>query len=175
MLFFFYNYSLLNEIQDEHRFNCTNSITVARVNKKVGNLSRGQPEGSLFNSYKIEVYGRALLLSLDCSTLPLIRTLYGWVLSKEVLSIIFKVFGITQPGTESRSPGPMVNTLPTKTNESVQYIYIIFRKVSREIKIILQTCAIQPWRKPKYFKRNYSFLWKQFLTWCKEINIYYFQ
>ena len=31
-----------------------------------------------------------LLLSLDCSTLPLIRTLYCWVLSKEVSSTIFK-------------------------------------------------------------------------------------
>ena len=32
----------------------------------------------------------ALLLSLDCSTLPLIRTLYCWVLSKEVSSTILK-------------------------------------------------------------------------------------
>ena len=38
------------------------------------------------------MYGRALLLSLDCSTLPLIRTLYCWVLSKEVSSTIFTVF-----------------------------------------------------------------------------------
>ena len=30
-----------------------------------------------------------LLLSQDCSTLPLIRTLYCWVLSKEVSSTIF--------------------------------------------------------------------------------------
>ena len=34
--------------------------------------------------------GRALLLSLDSSTLSLIRTLYCWVLSKEVSSTIFK-------------------------------------------------------------------------------------
>ena len=32
------------------------------------------------------------------STLPLIRILYDWVLSKEVSSTIFKVFGMTQPG-----------------------------------------------------------------------------
>ena len=56
---------------------------------KVGDRSRGRPEGSLFNSYDTEVYGRVLLLSLDCSTLSLIRTLYCWVLSKEVSSTIF--------------------------------------------------------------------------------------
>ena len=39
-------------------------------------------------------------LSLDCSTLPLIRTLYCWVLSKVVSSTIFKVFGMTRPGIE---------------------------------------------------------------------------
>ena len=62
---------------------------------KFGDCYRGWPEGSLFNSYYTEVYGRALILSLDCSTLPLIRTLYCWVLSNEVSSTIFKVFGMT--------------------------------------------------------------------------------
>ena len=57
---------------------------------KVGDRSRGRPEGSLFNSYHTEVQGRALLLSLDCSTLLLIRTLYCWVVSKEVSSTIFE-------------------------------------------------------------------------------------
>ena len=69
----------------------------------VGNHSREQPEGSLFNSYNTEVLGSALL-SLDCSTLPFIHTLYCWVLSKEVSSTIFKVFGMTQPGIELRFP-----------------------------------------------------------------------
>ena len=55
----------------------------------------------------------ALLLSLDCSTLPLIRTFYCWVLSKEVSCTIFKVFGMTRPGIEPRSTGPVPNTLPT--------------------------------------------------------------
>ena len=73
---------------------------------KVGDRSQGHPEGSFFNSYYTEVQGRALLLSLDCSNLPLIRTLYCWVLTKEVSSIIFKVFGMMQPGIEPRSPGP---------------------------------------------------------------------
>ena len=56
----------------------------------------------------------ALLLSLDCSTLPLIHTLYCWVLSKNVSSTILKVFGMTRPGIEPRSPGPLANTLPTR-------------------------------------------------------------
>ena len=81
---------------------------------KVGDRCRERPEGSLFNSYYYtKVSGRALLLSLDCSTLPSIRTLYCWVLSKEVSSTIFKVFGISWPGIEPRSPGSLVNTLPT--------------------------------------------------------------
>ena len=37
--------------------------------------SRGRPEGTLFNSYNTEMFGRAPLRSLDCSSLPLIRTL----------------------------------------------------------------------------------------------------
>ena len=43
-----------------------------------------EPEGSRFNSYYTNVLGRALLLSLDCSTLPLIHILYCGELSKEV-------------------------------------------------------------------------------------------
>ena len=42
---------------------------------------------------------------LDCSTLPLIRTL-----SKEASSTIFLVFGMTPPGIEPWSPGPLANT-----------------------------------------------------------------
>ena len=46
-----------------------------------------------------------------------IAPLYPWsvpynaVLSKEASSTIFWVFGMTQPGIEPRSPGPLVNTL----------------------------------------------------------------
>ena len=90
---------------------------------RVGDRSRGQPEGSIFNSYYTEVLGRALLLSLDCSILPLIHTLYCWVLSKEVSSTILKVFGMTWPGIEPRSTGPLANTLPTRLMS--QYIFVI--------------------------------------------------
>ena len=80
---------------------------------KVGDHSRGRPEGSIFNSYYTKVLERALPLSLDCSTLLLIRTFYYWVLSKEVSSTILKVLGMTWPGIEPRSPGSLANTLLT--------------------------------------------------------------
>ena len=98
---------------------CSKSIEIKNAFRKievskVGDRSRGRPEGSLFNSYYTEVYRRALSFSLDCSTLPSIRTLYRWVLSKEESITIFKVFGMTQPGIETRSPGPLANTLLTR-------------------------------------------------------------
>ena len=55
-----------------------------------------------------------LILSLDNSTLHLIRILYYWGLSKEVSSTIFKVFDMTRSEFEPRSPRPLANTLPTK-------------------------------------------------------------
>ena len=67
--------------------------------------SRGLPEGSPFYSYYTKVWGRALLHCLDCFTLLLILILQYWVLSKAASSTIFWVFGMTQPGTELRSPG----------------------------------------------------------------------
>ena len=42
---------------------------------KVGDRSQRWPEDFFFNNYYTEVLERALLLPLDCSTLPLIRTL----------------------------------------------------------------------------------------------------
>ena len=47
------------------------------------------------------------------------------MLSKEVSSTIFKVFGMTRPGIEPRSPRPLANTTH-EANESVfnKYIYI---------------------------------------------------
>ena len=66
------------------------------------------------NTYYTEVLWRALLLSLDWSNLPLIRTLYCWVLSMEVSSTILKIFGMTWPGVETRFPRPLANTLPTR-------------------------------------------------------------
>ena len=43
------------------------------------------------------------------------------MLSKDISGTIFRIFGMTGPKTESRSPGPLVNTLPYRP---VLYIYI---------------------------------------------------
>ena len=67
--------------------------------------------------------GRVLLLSLDCVILPLIRTLYCRVLSKEGSSTIFKVFGMMRPGIEPRSPGSLANTTHWAKHTYI-YIYI---------------------------------------------------
>ena len=101
---------------------------------KVGDRSWGRPEGSLFNSYYTEMQGRVLLLSPDCSSLPLIRTLYCWVLSKVVSSTIFRVFGMTRPGIEPRSSVPLANTLPIRpmarsTNTLVKSINLSGREI----------------------------------------------
>ena len=56
-------------------FSSNISFFIRGSKSKVGDHSRGWPEGSLFDSYYTMVYGRVLLLSLDCSTLPLFRTL----------------------------------------------------------------------------------------------------
>ena len=50
------------------------------------------------------------------------------MLSKEVSNTILKVFGMTRPGIEPRSPGPFVNTLPTraisrKFPNTYKYVY----------------------------------------------------
>ena len=42
---------------------------------KLADCSWGQTKGSLFNNFYIKVWGRAQLLSMNCSTLPLIHTL----------------------------------------------------------------------------------------------------
>ena len=47
------------------------------------------------------------------------------MLSKEVSSTIFEVFGMTRPGVEPRAPGQLANTLPTRPmNWSKHYALI---------------------------------------------------
>ena len=59
------------------------------------------------------------------SILHLIRTLYCWVLSKVVSSTTFKVFGMTQPGIEPRSPGPLADTQSSRPMSRIKlYIHI---------------------------------------------------
>ena len=50
-----------------HLFICS-SLTVSK--SKVGNRSRGWPEGPLFDRYYTKVHWKALLLFLGCSTYP---------------------------------------------------------------------------------------------------------
>ena len=111
---------------------------------KVGDRSRWRPEGSLFNSYYSKVLERALLLSLDWSTLHLIRALYCWELSKEVSSTIFKVFGMTPPGIEPGSPRLLANTLPTKPY--ITLIIIIIIKSCRQTGYPWPSLATSPYR-----------------------------
>ena len=89
----------------------------------------GDQKAPFFNS------GWELLISMDCSTLPLIRTLFCWVLSKEVSSTIFKAFGMTRTGMEPRSPGPLANTLPTepmKKRELAELSTLLYRVKLKE-------------------------------------------
>ena len=44
--------------------------TTTHTHIQVCDLSRERPEGSIFNSYYTEVYGRELLFSVDCYTYP---------------------------------------------------------------------------------------------------------
>ena len=72
-------------------------------------LVEGDQKAPFSIATTLRYWERALLLSLDCSILLLICTLYCWVLSKEVSSTIFKVFSMTRPVIEPRSPGPLAN------------------------------------------------------------------
>ena len=80
--------------------------------------------------------------SLDCSTLLFIRTLYCWVLSKEVSNTIFKVFGMKQPGSEPRSRGTLANTLPTRLMcrlqvFSLQVYLVVFIEIRVTLRVLL--------------------------------------
>ena len=62
----------------------------------VGDRYRERPEGSLFNSFYTDTH--LLLLSVK----------------QGGIKYHFKDFGMTPPGIEPRSSGPLVNTLPTR-------------------------------------------------------------
>ena len=91
-------------------------------NLKASDLSQGWSEGSFFNSYYTEVYGRALLHFLDCSTLLLILN-FNLVLSTAASSTIFWVSGMTRLGIEPRSPGPLMNTVLIKPQGRFTKVY----------------------------------------------------
>ena len=91
---------------------------------KLATVVEGNPKALFSIATTPRCRGRAVLLSQDCSTLSSIRTLYCWVLNKEVSSTIFKVFGMMWPGIELRSPGPLANTLTTWSMSIYICIYI---------------------------------------------------
>ena len=70
----------------------------------LAHCSWGWPEVSLFNSYYIEVYGKSLHLSQDWSTYP-------WSIPYNAMLTISWVFGMTRPGIELQSLGPLANAL----------------------------------------------------------------
>ena len=47
------------------------------------------------------------------------------MLNKEVSSTIFKVFGMTQPGIEHRSPGPLANSLPHEPIRKRDHVHCV--------------------------------------------------
>ena len=87
----------------------------------------------------------------NCSTLPLIRTLYCWVLSKEVSSTIFKLFGMTRNGIEPRSSGQLANTLPTRLMSRLYiYIYIYIYIYACVCVCVIEWKHIPGWRDGEY-------------------------
>ena len=81
---------------------------IETMETKLATVVESNLKAPLFGSYYTKVLGRELLLSLECAT-----TLdpYNAVLSKAASSTSFWVFGMTRPGIEPRSPGPLANTL----------------------------------------------------------------
>ena len=55
------------------------------------------------------------------------------MLSKEISSTIFKLFGMTWPWIELRSPGSLANTLPTRPMSRLNLV-IVHRKIKRNRK-----------------------------------------
>ena len=55
----------------------------------------------------------------------------------EVSSTILKVFGMTRPGIEPRSPGLLVNTLPTRQWGSMCKLSFKLSKTENNIDILL--------------------------------------
>ena len=66
-----------------------------------------------------------------CQTLPLICTLYCWVLSTGASCTIFCVFVMTRTGMEPQSPWPLANTL-------------LIRPIARFTQFKWQTISLDP-------------------------------
>ena len=76
--------------EEFNRFLCLKQNFIAYHSSNVSS----RPDWNFWNSPAVTIRRvfQFLLLSLDCCTLSLIRTLYHWVLSNKVSSNIFKVW-----------------------------------------------------------------------------------
>ena len=103
-----------------------------------------------------------LLISLDCSTLPLIRTLKSWVLSKKVSNIIFWVFGMIwlYPGLLGhwRTLYPLSQWLQDNINKTVNKKVALKSHPLYQQKILEAKCFDSPPRD------NFCPHWNSFLT-----------
>ena len=80
------------------------------------------------------------------------------MLSKDVSSTIFKVFGMTRPGIEPQSPGPLVNTLP-----------ILWTSIYQNIeKLLTHPCNIY-----NFSFVIYSFLFLFFIFFVQYLFLYF--
>ena len=96
--------------QPQSSSTCQNQIDLLKL-YLIGILAIKVKLASIVKGKQKAPFSIATTLSLDCSTLLLICTLYCWVFSKEVSNTIFKVFDMTRPGIEPRSPGSLATTL----------------------------------------------------------------
>ena len=75
----------------------------------------------------------------------MIHTLQCWVLRKKISSIIFKVFGMTRPGIEPKSTGPLANTLSTRPMSRLGRFNEVTLPTHKYAYLYSHTCTIQIW------------------------------
>ena len=76
------------------------------------------------------------------------------MLSKVVSSSIFKVFGMTRPGIEPRSPGPLANTLTAGPMSHIYiyiYIYIYINFIKNNRHFMSTYFLLDPFEFPYYY------------------------
>ena len=100
---------------------------------KVGDHSRGWPEGSLFDSLLHQGVGEGATPFPGLLHFTLDPYLIMLRVKKEASSTIFWVFGMTRPGIEPRSTGRLANTLTARPMSGIYYLVISFKKTSKDI------------------------------------------
>ena len=90
------------------------SVIFACYLSKVGDHSRGWPEGSLFDSLLHQGVGEGATPFPGLLNFTLDPYLIMLSVKQGRIKYHFWVFGMTRPGIEPRSPGPMANTLTAR-------------------------------------------------------------